>query len=1071
MKNSEIQSADLEALEHAIREHRPEQDFSEARKPLRRYVFSQLSKEQDGSISDAIAELAKTGAAAPDAAAVLLRCLSVDGVLPSGADANQVDRHLSATIEKGLPKLCSYLEVSDRSQTYQKIETFRSAHGVILGLLAPLKMRFDTIEGLLSMKTSILGALNHGAVKEYGKPFDINGVKGLIERLFHDFGLVAKANTNLLQDVEQCSMTIREGLSGDGIQKSFIYYEFALPMLHHAEAALSHFIESTRGRFLTKIKAKTNDNAPLPKHYPLYEEGRQIQVRVPMHNTGPGLAVGVSARFEIASDALALENETTLLGDVLPGDFSLILDLLVISPVKEFTLDLYVDWGIVGTNERQQEMASFKVVSQTEGVDWQTLEYWHPYSTEPAEGVRFVGRSESVKSLAGKLLRSPMEPFYITGQKRVGKTSLALASIAFAKDRSVNETLHSTYVLWGHIANLDPVLSMGELGRVIYEFIAEELPSHANAPAYNFNGSLSPIVKLADLAKKIAPDKKFVIVVDEFDEIHQELFLQGNLAETFFANLRAISTARNICLIFVGGENMPFVMERQGDKLNKFTRHNVDYFSRATEWADFLELVRQPTTGTITWRDEAISEIFNETNGNPFFANLVCSRILRDAIQRRDSDIGAEEVVTALEAEVQALDANSFAHLWHDGIFKAASEREIDIVRRRRVLVALARVSRKHLPLRIQTVLEAKGTAVLSEAEIIPVLTDFVRRGVLSESDGEYRFKLPVFERWLREEGLNSVQPDPVSEELALAVQAEEDAAFVTSEEVVSLANSWPTYQGRHVSSDDVKTWYQQVDDFRQQRLLFKILKGLKFVNESEIREKLEGIFAQVRKQLREFVRYSLADRRDDILITYLDGHGKSGEYFAGLFAEQNKLSVSNIASQDELPEKIKILKQLGKPISAVVVVDDVAASGKTLADSAELFLQEHGHILADHNCKFFLCSMYATREASDLILERLRKFADVDSDFRFGELIAESLYAFSPRNTIWQSAEELERAKALVTDLGSRIYKRQPLGYGGLGLLLAFPTTVPNNSLPIIHSPSKSRQKPWKPLLPRPTN
>jgi hypothetical protein len=32
----------------------------------------------------------------------------------------------------------------------------------------------------------------------------------------------------------------------------------------------------------------------------------------------------------------------------------------------------------------------------------------------------------------------------------------------------------------------------------------------------------------------------------------------------FFANLRALSRCRNVCVVLIGGENMPFIMDRQG---------------------------------------------------------------------------------------------------------------------------------------------------------------------------------------------------------------------------------------------------------------------------------------------------------------------------------------------------------------------------------------------------------------------------------------------------------------------------------------------------------------------------
>ena len=110
--------------------------------------------------------------------------------------------------------------------------------------------------------------------------------------------------------------------------------------------------------------------------------------------------------------------------------------------------------------------------------------------------------------------------------------------------------------------------------------------------------------------------------------------------------------------------------------------------------------------------------------------------MLREAVRLRDADVTAAEVTYVLEAEVSSLDANSFAHLWHDGISKPKAEREPDVLRRRRVLVALARCARKGLPLTATNLAEQKGTSALSPGEIAPTLNDFTRRGVLSEVDG-----------------------------------------------------------------------------------------------------------------------------------------------------------------------------------------------------------------------------------------------------------------------------------------------------------------------------------------------
>jgi len=547
--------------------------------------------------------------------------------------------------------------------------------------------------------------------------------------------------------------------------------------------------------------------------------------------------------------------------------------------------------------------------------------------------------------------------------------------------------------------------------------------------------------------------------------------LHGNLAETFFNNLRALTTTGNIAIILVGGENMPFIMERQGEKLNKFTRQNVSYFSRATEWDDFLQLVRRPTHNCLKWSDDAVSAIFNETNGNPYFTNLLCTRVLQEAIRSRDGDVTANEVSTALDKEVTSLDANSFAHLWHDGVLKPSAEREPVILRRRQVLTALARCARKDAPLTFQNIASQKSAPLLGAAEMAATLNDFVRRDVLSEMNGEFRFRLPIFERWLKQGGLAVIQPDAVSEELAARVQSEEGAAFVRSEELVTLVNKWPTYQGRHITTDDVRAWYQQVDGFRNQRLLFKLLSSIKFVSESELRDRSVHAFVQLNKQLQEFVRQKLTGRRVDVLLTYLDGHGKSGEQITSVFAEENKISVKQICSRSELPSRLNKAISDRTPVSAIIIVDDLAATGGTLSRSVVEVESEVADLLIRGNTKLLACVLYSTKAASERILESLRTIHAIESDFRVGEFLSPKLSAFSEQSAIWASEEERVRAKALVSELGARVYKTQPLGYGGMGLLLVFPATVPNNSLPILHSSSKSGQKPWRPLFPRPTN
>ncbi|MBN8242369.1 ATP-binding protein [Nitratireductor aquimarinus] len=754
-------------------------------------------------------------------------------------------------------------------------------------------------------------------------------------------------------------------------------------------------------------------------------------------------------------------------GGVKPGDFSVILETVVKQQCDIFHGLVEVKWGEIGSSERLSAEFEFAVHSQNKNVDWPSLQYASPYSTSVAEGENFIGRADLVRSLAGKILRSPMEPFYITGQKRIGKTSLALAAMEFARAQVSDDEVAYHYVLWGDVAHAEPSISVKLLGEGIQRFISSRLSSSIRIPEHDFKGSLAPLVAVTDIASAERPTKKFVIIIDEFDEIPQELFLQGNLAETFFANLRSLSRRKNICLILVGGENMPFIMDRQGQKLNNFARVNLSYFSRESEWGDFQQMVRKPVAGVMNWHEDAVSEIFNATNGNPYFAKIVCSGAFREAVSQTDTDLTSEEVRAATEKEIASLGSNSFAHLWQDGIPKPASEREPDILRRSRVLVAAARCSRQGVAITAANLMQNKSSAQISEIEISAVLNDFVQRNVLREDSDGYSFVLPIFDRWLREIGAQQLIADTLTEELALSIIAEENAAMIRSEEIVNLTQSWPTYRGRQIGTDDVRAWLEQVESPKEQRLLFSLLKRTRVYSEVLVRERLRDIFAYLRRQLNVPITRERNERRRDIVITYVDGEGKSGSAYAAMFAEENRIEAKAILNPVDFSSSYMARKAEVGDIGAVVILDDLVATGESLSGNVQAFLEQHGEAIAD--TKIRIMTIAATVKGKELVGRRLRKIDGYDIDFHTAETLPDSTCALPEDKSGFGSLDDWEKAKALITDLGTKIDKRRPLGFGNLGLLIVFPTNVPNNTIPIIRSFSRAGAgKRWVPIFER---
>lgn len=1063
------QRDDISTLEYLIQQHGACDD---ARKALRQILLSQVEGEYSGeSIGEALALIAKQPSKNSLVAVVILRCLAVQGLVPEPNTANHIVRSTVELCEASIPEIISFLKIDKRAQNYEKFGILSSFHNKVTEILNPLRGSYGDLDALLIARRDVLGCLNHSIVKIYANFFKLNETRSIIESIYGKLKKVSNLEVSLLVDIEECNRVISSVRTEIKTQNSFLNQEYLDTFLNTCDRILSSFLNDHRGRFATAITCGSGPGGELQKRYPLHEPGREIQVVVPLRNSGPGMATDVHITAVDVSGHVTFNVGTIILGNVLPGDFSVTLDALVISPCTSFEHLLNVEWGEIGSPTRSSEMFELQVVAQSSTVEWASLIYDTPYRTDVAKGDFFIGRIDKVRSIAAKLLRDPMEPFYITGQKRVGKTSLALAATQFAKINTTSGKLDYHYILWGAVAHADPSMSMRQLGESIESFIINSLPSGIDVAKGNYLGSLADLIKLFDVVLRTVPEQKFVIILDEFDEIHQELFLQGNLAETFFGNLRALSRCQNVCIALVGGENMPFIMDRQGQKLNNFSRINLSYFTRETEWSDFQLLVRTPAANILNWHDDAISEVFNSTNGNPYFTQIICAGVFRAAVSERDADITATEVRRSIEVQVSDLGANSFAHLWQDGVPKAADEREPDILRRMRVLVAMARCLRLRQAPTAINIADHKASTSISKTEITAILNDFVRREVLREEDRQYAFCLPIFHLWLVDVGISQLIADALNEELANEALAQENSALVRSAEVVALAQKWPTYKGRHIGTDEIKAWYQQVESFRDQRLLFELLKRTRFFSEVFIRERLRHAHDLMRRSLPEFVIRKRSDRRKDVLLTYIDGEGKSGANYASLYAEENGISHECVMAPGDFRARFISHIKTNGDVAAVVIMDDIAATGASLSANIETFFSDFKDLLQSTTVR--VITVVATEPAQGRILRKIDKIDHDDIDFRSCEILPKEASAFPGNASTWESEDDEERAKALCTNIGSKIYnKKSPLGYGNLGLLIVFPTTVPNNSLPILHSYAKTSSGiSWMPLFPRDFN
>jgi|SRR6266851_3408856 len=204
---------------------------------------------------------------------------------------------------------------------------------------------------------------------------------------------------------------------------NFLTEAYFKAFLSTATSALNKYADAARGRFFANVTHRLPANNLLRKRYPLHEEGWEPAIAIPLRNDGPGFAIAVRISIESDSQQVCFARHELLLGDILPGDFSATFEALVVSPCSGFNALVTVSWEQTGDPERKYLTFEVHIAPQKEDIDWATLATLHPYSTDVAKGATFVGRSEKVLALANKLLRTPMESFYVTGQKRVGDLS------------------------------------------------------------------------------------------------------------------------------------------------------------------------------------------------------------------------------------------------------------------------------------------------------------------------------------------------------------------------------------------------------------------------------------------------------------------------------------------------------------------------------------------------------------------------------------------------------------------------------------------------------------------------
>lgn len=972
--------------------------------------------------------------------------------------SREVNGRFLEIICEQLPDICGHLQMKNGLPDYEQIGLIKQLSPRLNDLIQPIIEASQSVDldSVLLRQHRILQALNHKLVAGLLSPhlpsgFTKTTIPSVLKSVEDQTGA---EDTRFVEVSERTLAEVNAAIAKLNAAPTFFAREYLFPFLTHLQTLIATRFEASDATKPASVSVR-----PYPRKYPLHAIGQKCRLRFELHNAGPGPASDVEIEFILWKGVEPLEAQRSVSG-LGVGKCLVDVDVVVVDTTAHSS-DYVVkcSWrNYDGSQGAFEDIGELGI--QNPEVDWEELIASEPYSKEAIQldsARPFIGRESDLRQLFKTIASNSMGSAYVHGQKRVGKTSLALTAAA----RAVSEinNFYPIYLEGGDYVQPTAEGTLQAMGRSIARKIGKCSRAFDRIPLPAFTDSLSPLNEYVDEVTDTLSDARFLIILDEFDELPIELYKRGPIGDGLFLTLRALSGRQRLGIILVGGEKMNHIIAAQGDQLNRFESVRVDYFRKEDHWSDFQELVRKPVAEAIDYSDSAVDAVYRWSAGNPFFTNMVCAEILRHCYDRRDAFVSEFEVEEFAHRACSKAGTHSFAHFWEDGILDTGAKVEEVSIQRRKVLLAISQLMRRNDITSKENLARQPDLLSISSVALERELKQFVERGVLVEHNGEYRCRVFMFEQFLRERSAELITTEFTDREERTRQEREENEAYVTSAELLTLTEAWGNFKGNNITPEHVRAWLDQFETNTDKRLMFQLLKAVRFYSEGNVREKLRDAMSFVRRATVELRREG-ERHRGDILVTHLGGIAKSSAHYARVFCKENKIILRNAVGHDELAAK---LQSKEVEVRGVVIVDDLIGTGATAIESLTEFDSAVGKVLRDSGIPIFLIAVCGFQEAIEKVENFLRKLT-IQVELHVCDELHESDRAFNAKSRAFSSERDLIRARDLAIAKGQELEKKWPLGYGDSQGLVAFFEACPNNTLPILWKSSKE----WRALFPR---
>ena len=389
---------------------------------------------------------------------------------------------------------------------------------------------------------------------------------------------------------------------------------------------------------------KANIRLALEKQqHPLSVVRRGVPLRIQVANTGAATASEIHVEIEADRKEVTIRPKDIRLAKVGPQEqtwHDIFMDIA--GSVSAVELACLYHWTDPSGVQRVGD-ESVKLTAQRD-VDWARARA-NPYSLRSITSQeRLVGRDDDLDAL--RIGIEGTQSFCITGQKRVGKTSVARVLLEEFRDKPGHVAVYLTF---GDLV----ATSWCELIYSLYEAIADELGDVATGSRVELPPVEEFVAKqahhnrvfLKQLGRSLE-GVKILCIIDDFDEINEDLY-KGDDAKELFLRLRTLIDRGDFAFIMVGSEKLPDVLRHQGERLNQVQQHSLSYFR---DKSSLRRLVVEPALPYLEYSDEAIDEIWEYSAGNPYYATQVCVRVYGDMVAKRDHHVCPSDVQRNVEA-------------------------------------------------------------------------------------------------------------------------------------------------------------------------------------------------------------------------------------------------------------------------------------------------------------------------------------------------------------------------------------------------------------------------------------